>query len=153
MLRSQDRSTRLGCEIAEFIDNGRFAPDELVMQMMADRLAQPDCVAGYLLDGFPRTVVQAEGFDDYLQQKSMIIDHVLELFAPEQVLLERLTLRSQTEERLDDTPETIRARFEIYSARTAPVLQFYKSQNLVRRIDASLDSKQVYTSICDVLSS
>jgi|TARA_R110002072_G_scaffold100030_1_gene220134 adenylate kinase len=134
------------------IDRGHFAPDEFVLQMVAERLAQPDSRTGYLLDGFPRTQVQASAFDKQLVAASLKLDHVLHLQVSADVLIERLRKRGETEKRADDAEEFIRERFRIYEDRTAPLLDHYRCQGLVRDIDASDSESLVHASICDCLN-
>lgn len=134
------------------IDRGHFAPDEFVLQMVAERLSQPDSRTGYLLDGFPRTQVQASAFDKQLVAASLKLDHVLHLQVSADVLIERLRKRGETEKRADDAEEFIRERFRIYEDRTAPLLDHYRCQGLVRDIDASDSESLVHASICDCLN-
>lgn len=134
------------------IDRGHFAPDEFVLQMVAERLSQPDSRTGYLLDGFPRTQVQASAFDKQLVAASLKLDHVLHLQVSAEVLIERLRKRGETEKRADDAEEFIRERFRIYEDRTAPLLDHYRCQGLVRDIDASDSESLVHASICDCLN-
>jgi adenylate kinase len=133
------------------IDRGHFAPDEFVLQMVAKRLSEPDSQSGYLLDGFPRTLVQASAFDEQLVADAMRLDHVLHLQVSADVLIDRLRKRGERENRADDAEEFIRERFRIYESRTAPLLDHYRRQGLVRDIDASESEVQVHAAICDCL--
>ncbi|WDQ18451.1 adenylate kinase family protein [Rhodopirellula sp. P2] len=133
------------------IDRGHFAPDEFVLQMVAKRLAEPDSRSGYLLDGFPRTQVQASAFDQQLMADSVKLDHVLHLQVSADVLIKRLRKRGEQEKRADDAEECIRERFRIYEARTEPLLDHYRQQGLVRDIDASVSEPRVHASIWERL--
>lgn len=150
MLRALESDS--GEAIHLLIDRGHFAPDEFVLQMVAERLSQPDSRTGYLLDGFPRTQVQASAFDKQLVAASLKLDHVLHLQVSADVLIERLRKRGETEKRADDAEEFIRERFRIYEDRTAPLLDHYRCQGLVRDIDASDSESLVHASICDCLN-
>lgn len=149
MLRALEPES--GEQIHLRIDRGHFAPDDFVLQMVAERLAQPDSRTGYLLDGFPRTQVQASAFDKQLVAASLKLDHVLHLQVSADVLIERLRKRGETENRADDSEEFIRERFRIYEDRTAPLLDHYRCQGLVRDIDASDSELLVHASICECL--
>lgn len=133
------------------IDRGHFAPDEFVLEMVAKRLSQPDSELGYLLDGFPRTLVQANAFDEQLRDSAMKLDHVLHLRVTAEVLVERLRKRGEEENRADDAEEFIRERFRIYDVRTAPLLDHYRRQGLVRDIDGADTADAVHASICRCL--
>lgn len=150
MLRALEPES--GEQIHLRIDRGHFAPDDFVLQMVAERLAQPDSRTGYLLDGFPRTQVQASAFDKQLVAASLKLDHVLHLQVSADVLIERLRKRGETENRADDSEEFIRERFRIYEDRTAPLLDHYRCQGLVRDIDASDSESLVHASICECLN-
>lgn len=137
-----------GAEIHLRIDRGHFAPDDFVLTMIADRLLRPDCESGYLLDGFPRTLVQALAFDEQLASMSLRLDHVLHLRVSVDQLIDRLRRRGERENRADDAHEFVRERFRIYQERTAPLLDHYRQHNLVRDIDASSCSGDVHRAIC-----
>lgn len=145
MLRSLDSET--GQHIHSRIDRGHFAPDEFIMPMMIERLQAEDCGSGYLLDGFPRTLVQAHAFDAVLQNSSQRLDLVIHLVVGVDELVQRLLKRSQSGQRSDDSPEFIRERFEIYEERTAPLLAHYEQQNLVRAVDGMQAEDDVFDAI------
>jgi adenylate kinase len=142
--RDQDDDDGL---VASYIDGGNLAPDEMVMEMVAERLSKPDCQAGWLMDGFPRTLVQAKLFDGYLNHHADRITQVIELVVDPEVIVDRLLGRAKTEDRVDDTPETIAHRLKVYRARTQPVLSYYRDKDLVTRIDANQDPDTVFTAI------
>ncbi len=152
MLRAGKDETPLGRLIASFIDNGHLAPDDVVMQFIVDRLGRDDCENGYLFDGFPRTLNQAEMLDVLLAGREQKVDLVLNLVAEEQVLIQRLLDRAKIEHRLDDTPEGIAERLRIFRSRTEPVLGFYHRQGLVQDADALQGPDDVFADICAVLS-
>ena len=133
--------------IASYIDGGNLAPDEMVMEMVANRLSRPDCQAGWLMDGFPRTLVQAELFDGYLGHHADKITRVIELVADPEILVDRLLRRAKKEDRADDTSETIAQRLKVYRTRTKPVLGYYRKQDLFTQIQADNDPDSVFEEI------
>lgn len=147
MLRATKSDSSIGDLIAGYIDGGHLAPDDLIMQLMIERLRQPDCNSGYLLDGFPRTVNQAQMLDDYLAERNQQVDRVINLVADEHELVSRLLARAQTESRADDTIETIRSRLVIFRERTQPVLEFYQRQAIVHDVDAMQKPEEVFETI------
>tara|TARA_A100001391_G_C5034472_1_gene269248 strand:+ start:590 stop:1150 length:561 start_codon:yes stop_codon:yes gene_type:complete len=148
MLRSLD--SEAGHDIHLRIDRGHFAPDEFIMRMMADRLGEDDCRSGYLLDGFPRTLVQAQAFDAVLRARSQQLDYVIHLVVDAAELVQRLIKRSQDGQRSDDSPEFIHERFELYEQRTAPLLAHYEDQSLVNAVDGMQCEEAVFQTICQL---
>lgn len=126
------------------INRGHFAPDDFVLEMIGSRLSKPDCASGYLLDGFPRTLVQAEAFDRSLEAQSQRVDHVIHLQVEPDELVRRLAERKRTGERSDDSAEFIRERFGIYADRTRPLLDYYDRQDLVRPVDGMGCPREVF---------
>jgi adenylate kinase len=133
--------TELGLEAKVYMDAGDLVPDEITVAMVRDRLAQPDAEVGFLLDGFPRTIAQAEQLRGSLQQLGQHLDRVLELVVEEDELVRRLSGRrmlvdGEWVQRDDDRPETVRRRLEVYREQTAPLSGFYDDEGLLSRIDA-----------------
>lgn len=148
--------TELGKEFKSYTDAGKLVPDELVNRMVEDRLAQGDCKPGFLLDGFPRTVAQAQALDKMLEQMGRKLDHVLLLEVDDDVLVERITGRRSDPEtgrvyhvkfdpppadiaprliqRSDDTEEVLRQRLGEYHEKTAPLIPYYEKAKLLRRV-------------------
>jgi adenylate kinase len=114
--------TELGQQVRKYLDGGDLVPDEITNQMLIERLAEPDTENGFLLDGFPRTVKQADLLSKVLAESDQKLDAVVELQVPEQVLVDRLMARGRT----DDTEEVIRNRQRVYRADTAPLLDYYR---------------------------
>ncbi len=110
---------------------GMLVPDGIIMDIIAERLKHSDCKKGYLLDGFPRTIAQAEALDAMLAKKGTPLDVVLELKVPEEELFKRLAGRG----RADDTPEVIRQRLVAYRKQTEPLLDYYTKRGLLKSID------------------
>ena len=151
------KGTELGREFKSYTDAGKLVPDELVNRMVEQRLAEADCRKGFLLDGYPRTVAQAEALDRMLAAKGRRLDHVLLLVVPDAVLLERITGRRSDPttgrvyhiqfdpppadiaprliQRSDDTAEVLGQRLREYHDKTAPLIPYYEQAALLRRID------------------
>ena len=155
--------TELGLEAKKYMDAGDLVPDEVTIAMVKDRLAEDDAQEGFLLDGFPRTVRQAEALDEILSELSVNLDAVLELSVDEDEVVRRLSGRrtchgcgrnwhlefdkpsekgvcdacgSELFRRDDDAPETVRHRLEVYAEQTAPLVEHYDESGLLRRIEA-----------------
>jgi adenylate kinase len=133
--------TELGMQAKAYMDAGDLVPDEITVAMVKDRLAEPDAKAGFLLDGFPRTIVQAEQLRDSLTEIGHGLDRVLELVVDEDELVRRLSGRrmvvdGKQVQRDDDKPETVRHRLEVYREQTAPLSEWYEREGLLSRIDA-----------------
>jgi adenylate kinase len=140
--------TALGQQAKTYMDAGDLVPDEITVAMVKDRLAEPDAKAGFLLDGFPRTIAQAEQLRESLADLGHRLDCVLELVVDEDELVRRLSSRrmvvdGQPVQRDDDKPETIRHRLEVYREQTAPVAGFYETEGLLSRIDAIGEVEEV----------
>ncbi|MDO4558082.1 MAG: adenylate kinase [Planctomycetia bacterium] len=132
MLRAaRDAGTAVGLRANEFMSRGELVPDDVIIGVIAERLTKDDCQNGYLLDGFPRTVPQAEALDEMLGKMGVKLDAVVELAVPEDELFRRLAGRG----RADDNPEVIRQRLVAYRNQTAPLLEYYGKQNLLRPVD------------------
>ena len=144
MLRAAVASgSELGREAKTIMDAGQLMPDALMVDMIADRIEAPDCEKGFILDGFPRTVPQAEALDVMLAEKGTRLDAVIEIKVDDEVLVERIETRiAESEEtRSDDTVETLRERLKVYHAQTAPILPYYRDKGMLQTVDgmASID--------------
>ncbi|WP_457007191.1 adenylate kinase [Geodermatophilus sp. SYSU D00965] len=133
--------TPLGLEAKVYMDAGDLVPDEITVAMVKDRLAEADAKGGFLLDGFPRTIAQAEQLRTSLEDLGHALDRVLELVVDEEELVRRLSGRvmvvdGETVQREDDKPETVRHRLQVYREQTAPLSGFYEAEGLLARIDA-----------------
>jgi adenylate kinase len=133
--------TELGKQAKVFMDAGDLVPDEITVAMVRDRLGEPDAKAGFLLDGFPRTIGQAEQLRASLAELGNRLDRVLELVVDEDELVRRLSGRrmlvdGEWVQRDDDKPETVRHRLAVYREQTAPLSGFYEQEGLLARIDA-----------------
>jgi len=124
----KERPTELGRELREVYDRGDLVDDEMMIRLIRDRLDRGDTLPGFVLDGFPRTLVQAEALDDLMSELGRPVDVVFDLQVPDrQQLLDRLLKRAAEENRSDDTPEGIHRRLELYERETAPLVEYYRS--------------------------
>ena len=173
-------NTPLGIEAKSYMDNGQLVPDEVTINMVKDRLQQDDCKNGYLLDGFPRTVHQAEALDNFLTEREESIDTALLIEVPKEFILERMTGRrvcpscgasyhikfnpptndgkcdlcgSDVIQRKDDTEETVKERLDVYENQTQPLIYFYKNKKQLSVVDGTQAINEVFESICKILGS
>jgi len=169
----------LGKEAKACMDKGDLVPDSVVIGIVEERIQQPDCAKGYMLDGFPRTVPQAEALDGMLQNLSSQIDHVVSIEVANEELVGRLTGRrtcrdcgvgfhvmfdppeqegvcdkcgGELYQRDDDNVETVTSRLEVYESQTLPLIDYYKAQGKIRPIDGVGDIKEIFARVTQVLS-
>lgn len=148
MLRAaRDAKTPVGLKADEYMSAGKLVPDDVIIAIIVERLSQPDTSHGVLLDGFPRTVVQAEELDRCLAERGEKLDVVLELAVPEEELFTRLASRG----RADDQPEVIRQRLVAYREQTAPLLDYYSQDGLLKKIDGLGSVEDIFGRIEAVL--
>jgi adenylate kinase len=144
-------ATRLGDPLAdraaEYMRAGRLVPTEIVQHLVDVRISQPDCAAGYLLDGFPRTVEQAEDFDRLLAANSSAIDRVVSLSVPETVLLDRLAGRG----RQDDAANVVRERLRQYDELTSPLVDYYRKRGVLSEVKGLGTQDEVFARIVAIL--
>jgi adenylate kinase len=147
--------TPMGVAAKAHMDAGTLVPDDVVVGMTLERIGQPDCVNGVLLDGFPRTVAQAEALDAALRdaEGDAAIDVVVHLDVPDDLLVDRLAKRAELEGRADDNIETVRNRLAVYAAETAPVVDYYRAQGVLRTVDGVGDPDEVTGRIRDAIDS
>jgi adenylate kinase len=172
--------TEMGKKAKEYMDAGKLVPDEVVIGIIKDRLAQPDCKKGFILDGFPRTVPQAEALDKVLDGLGNKIDHVVSIDVDEEALVARLTGRrtcknaacgqmyhieysppkksaicdkcgSELYQRDDDNETTVRSRLATYNQATKPLIDYYSKKGLVRPIAGVGGIDDIFTKICGIL--
>jgi len=140
MLRAlRDSGTPLGLHAKEIMDAGKLVPDDIMVEMIAERIDRPDCANGFILDGFPRTVPQASALDGMLETRRLRLDRVIELKVDEGVLVDRIRRRLEEtppeKRRADDTPETLKHRLEVFRAQTAPILPYYRERGVLQAVD------------------
>ena len=172
MLRAAvEAQTDVGLRVGERMASGDLVPDDLIVAMVAERISEPDCADGVILDGFPRTLVQAEMFDKLLAGRSMALDMVILFEADDEAMVERISGRfscarcgegyhdlnkplsrdgicdvcggQRFRRRADDNPETIRHRLEDYHALTEPLLPFFREKSILKSVDAMADIKNL----------
>lgn len=171
-------NTPLGIEAKSYMDNGQLVPDEVTINMVKDRLKQDDCCNGYLLDGFPRTVVQADALNSFLIERGEQLDTALLIKVPNEFILERMTGRrvcpscgasyhvkfnpptsegkcdlcgSEVIQRKDDTVETVKERLDVYEKETQPLIEFYGEKQLLSAVDGTKAINEVFRGICEIL--
>ncbi len=169
---SVKRGTPLGLQAKGYMDAGKLVPDEVVIGLVREKLTSPECARGYILDGFPRTVAQAEALDRIFREtRSPGLDHVVSFDVPQEEIVRRLSgrrscARCQTVyhiehdppkqegvcdkcggrlvQRADDKPETVLARLRVFDQQTRPLVEYYQKRGLLQRVDATASIDQVY---------
>jgi adenylate kinase len=141
------RETDLGRKAREYMDAGNLVPDELTVSLVMDRLSQDDCSRGYILDGFPRNVKQAEALEAALKGRGDDVTAALNFDAPREVLIDRIAGRAQQEGRKDDTPETVKNRLEVYDAETGPLTPWYREKGVLHDFDARGGIDEIYSRV------
>ncbi len=148
MLRAaRDAKTEVGLQAEKYMSAGQLVPDDVIIGVIAGRLQQSDCQAGYLLDGFPRTIGQAGALDKMLAEKGTPLDIVLELRVPDEELYRRLAGRG----RADDKPEVIRERLVAYNNQTSPLLDYYSKQGLLKTVEGLGTVEEIFVRIEAIL--
>ncbi|MCH2113463.1 MAG: adenylate kinase [Pirellulales bacterium] len=137
------RKTVVGKQAAQYMESGRLVPDEVAEKIVLDRLGEPDCRAGYILDGFPRTVPQAVNLDLWLEERAQSLTVAIEIQVPEEELLKRLDARG----RQDDNSESVRTRLQEYDRLTCPLLDYYRERRLLQVIKGVGTTDHVYSSL------
>ena len=170
--------TELGMKAKTYMDQGLLVPDELVVDLVVDRLAQEDCAKGCVLDGFPRTIPQAECLDAALAAKGEAIDYAVDVDVPDENIINRMSGRracvacgatyhivhipTKVEGicdrcgeslilREDDKPETVKKRLDVYHAQTQPLIDYYTAKNVLKTVDGTQDMDAVFQAIVDIL--
>ncbi len=145
ILRSNaERGTELGRTASQYMDRGDLVPDEVMIDMVLDRMGEGDCADGFVLDGFPRTVPQAEALERRLEELGCPLDAAVSFETDEAELRDRLAGRAEEQDRAEDEDEgAIRRRLELFDRETEPLLAFYKDRGLLARVDAKGDPDEV----------
>ena len=170
--------TELGKEAKGYMDAGKLVPDELTVRLLLDRVSNDDCKEGYILDGFPRTIPQAEALDEALEKLGEKIDFAVDVNVPDENIIERMSGRraclkcgatyhlqyippkkegicdecgSELVIRDDDKPETVKKRLSVYHEQTQPLVDYYKKKEVYHAVDGTMDVDAVFSSIKDIL--
>ena len=170
--------TELGKKAKEYMDQGLLVPDELTLELVMDRFTQDDCKNGYVLDGFPRTIPQAEALTKALADKQDAVDYAVNVDVPDEAIVSRMSGRraclncggtyhvefnptkvegvcdacgGQLVLRDDDKPETVLKRLNVYHEQTQPLIDYYNGQNILREVDGTQDMEEVFRAIIDIL--
>ncbi len=153
LLRSEKaQGTELGLEADKLMKHGMLVPDEVVIGMISHKLDANRDAEGFIFDGFPRTVAQAEALDDLLKSKEEAISAMIALEVDDEELEHRLLLRGKDSGRADDAnPEVIRKRIKEYNDKTAPVAHFYKNQNKFYSVNGVGSKEEIFASICAII--
>ena len=157
MLRSAIASgSDVGARAKEIIDRGELISDDIIVKIVDARMDEGDCVKGVILDGFPRTVAQAEALDEMLAAKGRNLDHVIEIEVDESALFARIANRASERRRIgparsDDNAETLRRRLDVYHENSAPLLPYYRAKCLLRSVDGMASVEEVASQIDNLL--
>ena len=170
--------TELGKKAKVYMDQGLLVPDELTLELVMDRFTQDDCKNGYVLDGFPRTIPQAEALTKALADKQDAVDYAVNVDVPDEAIVSRMSGRraclncggtyhvefnptkvegvcdacgGQLVLRDDDKPETVLKRLNVYHEQTQPLIDYYNGQNILREVDGTQDMEDVFRAIIDIL--
>ncbi|SNY93990.1 Adenylate kinase [Cohaesibacter sp. ES.047] len=146
--------TPVGLKVASILEKGELVSDEIVCAIISDRVDEPDCENGFILDGFPRTIAQAEALDKLLEEKKLTLDGVVEIRVDEGILLGRIERRASESvdgPRADDNAEALKKRLAVYSAQTAPLVDYYAKTGLLKTVDGMQDIDGVFASIKQAL--
>jgi len=152
MLRdAMEGETEMGVRIKPIYDAGDLVPDDQMIELIRERLSVSDTAEGFILDGFPRTVAQAEALDRGLEEIDRELTAVLHFQVPDELAVERLHVRALQEGRTDDTPEIIRHRLEVFHKSTEPVVEYYRSRGILVGIHAERPIDAVFAEVQEVL--
>lgn len=170
--------TELGKKAKTFMDQGLLVPDELVVDLVVDRLGQDDCERGYVLDGFPRTIPQAEALDEALAKLGEGMDYAINVDVPDENIIRRMggrracvncgatyhlehippkkeglcdTCGSELILRDDDKPETVKKRLDVYHGQTQPLIDYYTRKGILKDVDGTVDMEEVFAAIVELL--
>ncbi|HEV8611686.1 MAG TPA: adenylate kinase [Thermoanaerobaculia bacterium] len=144
MLREAVRlGTPLGRRAKAIMEAGELVPDDVVVGLIRERIAAPDAGKGFILDGFPRTIEQANALDRLLEGNGAMLDGVINLLVPEKTLIERMLGRAAQEGRTDDRPETVAERLKVYGEKTAPLVEHYRTRGILTDVEGSGEIPQI----------
>lgn len=148
--------TEVGRLAKPLMDDGKLVPDQIVVKVIEDRIQEPDCLNGFILDGFPRTVPQAKALDKMLESKGAPLDVVIEIHVDKKVLFQRIESRlAQTDpkdRRTDDNPEILKKRIKVYEEQTKPLIPYYKKTKKLEVVDGMKSIEEVWDTIKAILT-
>ena len=139
--------TPLGQQVKPILEGGELVPDDLIIEVIRERLEEPDAAAGFVLDGFPRTMGQADALDSVLREIGRELTVVFALQVSDEICIERLLKRARDEQRTDDTPDAIRRRLELYHRETEPLIEHYRTLGVLLTIHADGKPNEVFAEI------
>ncbi|TXH77453.1 MAG: adenylate kinase [Lysobacteraceae bacterium] len=142
----------LGLQAKEIMARGDLVSDEILLGMLEDRLSRPDTNDGFILDGYPRNLAQADALGKLLARIGQPMDHALQLEVDTEKLVARLAGRAQAEGRADDNPESVRNRLRIYDEQTAPVIDYYRQHGMLKVVDGEGSMDEVFTRIVEAIA-
>ncbi len=154
MLRAEVASeSTLGNTLKAIMDAGELVSDDIIIELIGTCISQPECERGFILDGFPRTVPQAEALDNMLGHLSRSIDHVIVLEVDKDILIDRIKSRvaESSSARSDDNAEVLKNRLDVYDNQTAPLLPYYEEKGVLRRVDGMKSIEEVTAQIEEIL--
>lgn len=155
MLRAEiAAASDLGVRVKNILETGALVSDDIMIEMIANRIDQDDCKKGFILDGFPRTVPQAQALDQMLEHKGKKLDAVIQLVVDENALLARIEKRaaeSKTGPRPDDNAEALKKRLDVYRQQTAPILPYYDGKGVLQKVDGMAPIGTVTEQIAQIL--
>lgn len=157
MLRAAVASgSELGQQAKAVMDAGKLMPDEIMVEIISARIAEPDCTNGFILDGFPRTTAQADALDKMLEENGLPLDLVIEIAVNDAALIDRINARvaetPEAERRDDDNAETLKHRLDVYHEQTAPILPYYEARGMLKRVDGMQSIDEVSKQIGAIIS-
>jgi adenylate kinase len=182
MLREAVKNgTKAGLAAKEFMDKGQLVPDNVLIDLFREKLSQPECAKGFILDGFPRNIAQAKSLDELLNEIKANLDTVIDLYTPDSILEERITGRricpnkacnevfhvkysppkvegicdacgTALVQRSDDKAELVKQRLSVYHELTSPLIDFYKAKNLLHKVDGDGEQEDIFAAILKVLN-
>ena len=144
--------TDLGKQAVGYMDAGKLLPDGIILGIVSGKLDEPSIADGFLFDGFPRTIPQAEGLDELLTAKRMDLDAVVSIEVSDDAVIERLLKRAEVEGRADDNRKTIENRLKVYYEQTAPLKEYYRRCGILKQVDGMGSVDEIFARIVSVLS-
>src|SRR5690606_5572460 len=143
--------SKLGLAAKEVMARGELVSDEILLGMLEDRFSRPDTRGGFILDGYPRNLAQADALDGLLQRIGQPMDYAVQLEVPQELLVERIAGRAKAEGRADDAPDAVRKRLQVYENQTAPVVEFYRQHAQLTVVDGVGSLDEVFTRILEAI--